>query len=60
MSENRTALHPRSVSVEATIRRADGRVEPLGVVAYYHRNPLKRLAKRLRGVSGKVKVRDDD
>jgi len=34
----------REVSVEQTIIRADGRREPLGRVAYWHRNPFKRWA----------------
>lgn len=40
----------RAVSAELTavITRADGRVERLGVIAYWHRNPLKRWAYRLR------------
>lgn len=35
------------VSVEAKVIRADGRVEDLGVVAFWHRNPFKRLAWRI-------------
>jgi hypothetical protein len=34
-------------SLDATIIRADGRVEHLGTVAYFSRNPLKRLAWRI-------------
>lgn len=34
----------RSAEIEATIIRADGRVERLGVISYYHRNPLRRWA----------------
>jgi hypothetical protein len=30
--------------IEAVIIRADGTVEPLGVVSYWHKNPLKRWA----------------
>ena len=37
----------RMVSMDAKIIRADGRVEELGTIAYWHRNPLKRLAWRL-------------
>lgn len=52
---------PTSVVCEATIVKADGTVVPQGVVAYYHRNPIKRLlAKvrhpRLRGGYGKVRT----
>jgi hypothetical protein len=46
---------PRSITVEAVVTRADGTVEDLGVVAYYHRNPLRRLIARMRGV-GKVRT----
>lgn len=38
----------REASIEATIIRADGTVEPLGVVSYWHKNPLKRLTWRIR------------
>lgn len=34
-------------SVSAVITRADGRVEDLGEIAYWHRNPLKRLQHRI-------------
>lgn len=36
-----------SVVVEAVIIRADGSSEDLGTVAYWHRNPLRRLLWRL-------------
>ena len=42
----RTKSNVAEVICEATIRRADGRVEHLGKISYYHRNPLKRLAHR--------------
>lgn len=32
----------KETQIEMTIYRADGRVERLGVVAYWHRNPLRR------------------
>jgi hypothetical protein len=35
------------VTVEARVIRADGTVQELGTVAYWHRNPLKRLAWRV-------------
>lgn len=38
----------KSAQIEAVITRADGSVEDLGVVAYYHRNPLKRLQFRIK------------
>ncbi len=34
----------RSGTISATIRRADGTIEELGIISYYHRNPLKRFA----------------
>ena len=33
--------------ITATIIRADGTVEDLGVVNYWHKNPLRRLAWRI-------------
>jgi hypothetical protein len=38
----------REGSVRITVIRKNGTVEDLGVVAYWHRNPLKRLAWRVR------------
>lgn len=35
--------------VEAQITRADGTVEPVKIVAYWNRNPLKRLYFRVKG-----------
>jgi hypothetical protein len=37
----------RSVSFEAVIQRADGTVEDLGQIAYWDKNPLRRLAWRV-------------
>jgi hypothetical protein len=31
----------KSISIEATVTRADGTVENLGVISYWHINPLK-------------------
>ncbi len=42
-----THVKPREVRIEAVVTRADGRVERLGAVAYYHRNPLRRAAGNL-------------
>lgn len=39
----------RSAEIEVTIIRANGTIEHRGVVSYWHRNPLKRLAWRLFG-----------
>ena len=35
------------MSLSARVIRADGRVEELGEVAYWHRNPFKRFAWRV-------------
>lgn len=37
-----------SVSVTGRVIRRDGRVEELGQIAYWHRNPLRRLWWRLK------------
>lgn len=37
----------KEASIEAVVIRADGRVERLGKISYYHRNPLRRLAWRI-------------
>lgn len=37
----------KSAEILMTIIRADGTVEEIGSVAYYHKNPLKRLHHRL-------------
>lgn len=38
----------QEATLEATVYRADGRVEHLGVISYYHRNPLRRLLWRVK------------
>lgn len=38
----------REASIEITIIRANGAVEHVGTVSYWHHNPLKRMAWRLR------------
>ena len=37
----------KQISLGLRVRRADGTIEDLGVVAYWHRNPLRRWAWRL-------------
>ena len=37
----------REASIAAVVIRADGTREDLGVVSYWHKNPLKRLLWRL-------------
>lgn len=43
----------KEATLRAVITRADGTVEDLGVITYWHKNPLKRWAwairQRLRG-----------
>ena len=46
---------PTSITLERQITRADGTKEPNEVVAYWHRNPLRRLLYRLRGGKGRIK-----
>jgi hypothetical protein len=38
----------KEVTIEATIIRADGSKVPLGVIAYYHKNPVKRWVHALK------------
>lgn len=38
----------RETTLEVTIIRANGTVEHLGTLSYWHRNPLKRLFWRLK------------
>jgi hypothetical protein len=40
-------VKPTQMSIEAVITRADGRVERLGTIAFYHRNPLRRALWRV-------------
>jgi hypothetical protein len=48
----------KQATIEAVVIRADGTREDLGVVSYWHANPLKRLLHRLRG-QGTTNVRKD-
>jgi hypothetical protein len=43
----------KEAQLEITVTRADGRVERLGTVAYWHRNPLKRWLWRLKRFLGR-------
>lgn len=38
---------PRMISINAVVTRADGTVEDLGVVSYWHKSPWRRLVWRL-------------
>lgn len=48
MSEMQVAQGVKSAELSIVVTRADGSVEDLGVVAYWHKNPLRRWAYRLR------------
>ena len=48
-----TASRVKESSISAVVIRADGTRENLGTIAYWHRNPLRRLWFRLRGWHGK-------
>lgn len=43
MSDLTARSHLREASIDAVVIRADGTREELGTVAYWHRNPLRRL-----------------
>lgn len=43
----------KSSVLEAVVYRADGSVERLGAVSFYHRNPLRMIAWRLGRLLGK-------
>ncbi|MEU2426908.1 hypothetical protein ABZ619_38850 [Streptomyces sp. NPDC007851] len=49
MSTSKAEAQHRSASMSFVITRADGQVIDLGVGAYWHRNPLRRLWWRLWG-----------
>jgi hypothetical protein len=42
----------KEASISAVITRADGSVERLGVISYWHKNPLRRLLWRARKLMG--------
>lgn len=47
--DDKTKGMAKSASISAVIRRADGSIrEDLGVISYWHRNPLKRWAWAIR------------
>ena len=48
MSQINTRIEVKEQSVSAVVTRADGTVEDLGLIAYYHRNPLRRMAYKIR------------
>lgn len=40
----------KSASIKAVITRADGSKEDLGTVAYWHKNPLRRMWHKLKEI----------
>jgi predicted transcriptional regulator len=38
----------KEIQLVATILRADGRIEELGVIDYWHKNPIKRFIWKLK------------
>lgn len=44
----------RNITIEAVVTRADGSIEDLGVVSYWHKNPLMRALYRVRRFLGLV------
>lgn len=41
-------LNAKEIQLVATITRADGTVEELGVIDYYHQNPIKIIIWRIK------------
>ena len=56
MSEQSAKSGVQEASIAAVVIRADGTREDLGVVSYWHRSPLRRLAHRLRQ-QGRISMR---
>jgi hypothetical protein len=48
MTETRARGRPEEATFSVVVTRADGRVEDLGVVSYWHRRWWRRLAWRVR------------
>jgi hypothetical protein len=42
MGDMKVNADVKEASIQATVIRADGTVEELGTISYYHQNPLKR------------------
>ena len=43
MSQIIVPLNAKEAQIAAVITRADGTVENLGVISYWHKNPFKRI-----------------
>lgn len=50
MSTVSAEAQTREATIEMIVTRADGTVENLGVVSYWHRNPLKRALWGIRNI----------
>lgn len=48
MSEMKVPINAKEATIEAVVIRADGTRTNLGVIAEWHRNPLKRMAANIR------------
>lgn len=48
MTEQLSISNAKEVEFQITVVRADGTVEELGTVAYWHKNPLKRILWRIK------------
>lgn len=55
MAELTAESRVKYMSLEAVVTRADGTVEDYGVIAEYHKNPLRRLIARIRGM-GRIRL----
>jgi len=55
MSDQTAKSELQEASIEAVVIRADGSRENLGVVSYYHKNPLKRAAWAAKQAKQKLK-----
>lgn len=54
MSSLTTTIPCKSITLEAVVIRADGTREDLGMVAFYHRNPLMRALYHVKRAFGLV------
>lgn len=42
--EGNVLKQAKEASISAVVTRADGTVEHLGIISYWHKNPLRRMA----------------
>lgn len=54
MAKLRVSPQTKEATLRAVIIRADGTRVELGTVAYYHRNPLRRLLYQVRRLLGRA------